>query len=392
MWGLWENPDVMDSLIKKYQGLNPNVTINYDDRSVVKPGQYKDTVMGRLSQGNAPDIVLVHNSWVSSIKDNLSAMPSGLATHDSYSQTFYPVSSSDAVIDGNVYAVPMYYDGLALVYNKAHFDEIDQTTPPTAWEEFRRVALALTIKGTDGSLVRAGAALGTADNIDFFSDIIGLMFAQAGIEAPKDLDTQAARDAVSFYTMFSKTDGVWNASMPEASNAFAQGKVSMIFVPSWNLQDIIQASSGIDIGVAPVPQAKPEEPVSWASYWMYAVPKSSANAQAAWKFIDFLSQDEQRTQLFNDSSKIRPFGAPVASVSLKPLVESSSASKYIKPILDMAPYAKSSYFAGRSGNTSQVESLRKAVSSVLSARDAAAVEDAMRLLKSELSKVSASTE
>jgi len=65
MWGLWENPEVMNDLIAQYQQLHPNVTINYEDRSVLKPlSSYKERVFTRLSEEGGPDIVRVHNSWV----------------------------------------------------------------------------------------------------------------------------------------------------------------------------------------------------------------------------------------------------------------------------------------------------------------------------------------
>jgi ABC-type glycerol-3-phosphate transport system substrate-binding protein len=92
MWGLWESPDIMDAVIKEYQGQNPNVTINYDDRSITKPDQYKETLVTRLQQGGTPDMVLVHNSWVPYIKDYLEPMPSDMLSPQDYSQRFYPVA------------------------------------------------------------------------------------------------------------------------------------------------------------------------------------------------------------------------------------------------------------------------------------------------------------
>jgi ABC-type glycerol-3-phosphate transport system substrate-binding protein len=366
VWGLWESPEVMDVVIKEFQNQNPSTTVNYEDRSVVKADQYKETVIGRLKEGDAPDVVLVHNSWMPYIKDYLEPMPSSMMSAQEYSQKYYPVITQSAVFDGKVYAVPSYYDGLVLVYNKDHFDEIDQVTPPTAWEEFRRIALALTIKSDDGNYVRAGAAIGSADNIDFFSDILGLMFAQAGVTVPDDIDNRSAQDALSFYTLFTKSDKVWSSSFQEASKSFSAEKVSMIFVPTWNLLDIVRARPGMNIGVAQVPQAISENPVSWGSFWMYAVPKSSSSASRAWEFIDFVSQDSQKLAIFNEASKVRPYGAPFGSVSLASQVGESPTSKYIKPVLDMAPYARTSYFAARSGNNAEVEALRKAVNDVIS--------------------------
>jgi len=366
MWGLWETPDIMDVIIKNYQTQENLVTVNYEDRSINNPIGYKESVFTRIKQGDLPDIIMVHNSWVPFIKDYLEPAPSDVISTADYSQRFYPVAVEASVSGDKVYAVPAHYDGLVLVYNKDHFDEIDQISPPTAWEEFRRVALALTIRNEGGGIERAGAAIGAANNIDFFSDIVGLMFAQAGVSVPSGVDSQSAQDALKFYTLFLKSDGVWSESFPEASKAFSAGKVSMIFVPTWNLLDIVRANPGMNIGVAPVPQAIAENPVSWGSFWMYAVPKSSSNSKAAWKFINFMSQDDQQLALFNESSKYRPYGAPFSSVSLASQAGQSASSQYIKPVLNTAPFAKSNVFAARSGNATEVEALRTAINEVLS--------------------------
>lgn len=366
MWGLWETPDIMEVLIKNYQTQNSLVTVNYEDRSINNPNSYKESVFTRIKQGDLPDIIMVHNSWVPFLKDYLEPAPSDVIATADYLQRFYPVAAESSVVDGQVYAVPAHHDGLVLVYNKDHFDEIDQVSPPTAWEEFRRVALALTIRTNEEGLVRAGAAIGSANNIDFFSDIVGLMFAQAGVSVPSGIDSRAAQDALSFYTIFLKSDEVWSESFPEASKAFSAGKVSMIFVPTWNLLDIVRANPGMNIGVAPVPQAVAERPVSWGSFWMYAVPKSGSNSRAAWEFINFISKDDQQLALFNEASKYRPYGAPFSSVTLAQQAGQSASSQYIKPILNTAPFAKSSVFAARAGNTTEVEALRTAVNAVLS--------------------------
>jgi ABC-type glycerol-3-phosphate transport system substrate-binding protein len=114
---------------------------------------------------------------------------------------------------------------------------------------------------------------------------------------------------------------------------------------------------------------------------MYAVPKSSAGAKEAWKFINFISQDSQELTLFSEASKYRPFGAPFASVSLAAQAGASPASMYIKPVLDTAPFAKGNYFAARSGNTREVEALRTAVNAVLSGQTS---EEALKVCKATL--------
>jgi len=371
IWGLWESPEIFSPIISKFNEQNPKVTISYEDRSVMGSSKYKETVKARLVDTVTPDVVFIHSTWVDELKDLLSPMPSGLMEVSEYSQKFYPVAYGSAVIDGKIYAAPAHYDGIALVYNVGHFNEIDQVTPPTAWEEFRRLALSLTIKDEEGGFVRSGAAIGTAENIDFFPDILGLMFAQAGVIIPEELDSKPAQDALAFYMMFAFEDEIWDDTLPEASAAFAQEKVSMIFVPSWNLLDIIKERPDLEIGVAPVPQAIPDDPVSWGSFWMYAVPKNSSNQKEAWDFINFLVQDEQQLQLFNTSSRYRTYGAPYASTGLASQVSTSTSGKYIKPVLDTATFAQTSPLVGRSGNTTYINALKTVISSLTTGQETA---------------------
>lgn len=361
VWGLWEKPEVMDMLISKYKETHPNVTINYDDRSVLKLEDYKETVYTRAAQPDSPDIIFVHNSWVPGLHGSLAPAPDSIMNAATYGSRFYDVATKSAVFDNKVYGLPLYYDGLVLVYNKKHFEEIDQKIAPTAWEEFRRVALALTVKGTDGKLVRAGAAIGTSDNIDFATDILGLMFAQAGVNIPDDLESKPATDALTFYTNFYKEDKVWDNTFPEASTAFAQEKVSMIFIPTWNLLDIVTARPDMSIGVAPVPQARPSDPAAWGSFWMSTVSGGSKNKEAAWEFIKWMSDNDQQLMYFSENSKIRKYGAPYSTPDLKSNLE---ANVYLKPALDVAPFAVSGRLAARSGNKAAVEALRFAINKI----------------------------
>lgn len=390
MWGLWEDQDVMGLLIAKYQETHPNVTINYENRSVMDLVDYKDRVVTRVQEASSEaDIVMVHNSWVPRLGPNLAEMPSSLMSVDTYTQSFYPVIVENGIVGGKIVAVPAYYDGLVLVYNKAHFAEIGQQLPPTAWEEFRRIASSLTIRGEGNTLVRGGAAIGTANNIDQFTDILGLMWAQADVGYTDNLrnrphynqleyyasvvnfmDSQRAVDALVFYTNFVKEDRVWSSDLPEATTAFIQGKASMIFVPSWQILDILLAvEDPTNVGVAAVPQAIPDDPRSWATFWMYAVPSNSPNSAAAWEFLNYLASENTQLMYFEEASKVRVFGPPYSLISLSDEVNNT----YLDPVLDTAPFAKSFEIAGRAGNARQTDALRAAVTSVLT-NDATAQE------------------
>lgn len=366
MWGLWESPEVMSSMAEKYRTDHPNVTINYDDRSVLTPEDYKERVFSRLGTESNLDVLLVHNTWVKGLSTLLSPLPTTVMDATEYKDKFYPVSEESATVEGNIYAVPAFYDGLVLVYNKDHFKEIDQLEAPTSWEEFRKIAIALTVKGTDDKLVRAGAAIGGSNNIDFAPDILGLLLSQAGVTLPDDLDSRSAQDALLFYTDFVKEYHVWDASFIEASAAFAEEKVSMIFVPTWNLLDILAAKPGLNIGVAAVPQAISSNPVSWGSFWMYAVPANSSNKAAAWEFIKFLVQTDQQKMIYEGAAKYRQYGAPYALTSMS---SDLTSNPYVGPALKTAPFAKSGIIAARAGNALQEKAIRDAINTLVNVKD-----------------------
>jgi len=366
VWGIWARKEVMDVLVQKYNEVYPDVTVNYEDRSVLKPlVDYKTRSFNRATDPSGPDVMRVHISWVPALAPSLEAMPDDIMDVETFRSIFYPVAADNLIIDGKIYGIPTFYDGLVLVYNKNHFEEIGQTEAPTAWEEFRRLALELTVKGERNRIVRAGAAMGAADNIDFFSDIIGMLFSQAQVNMPSEVELPAAYHALAFYTNFVMEDEVWTADLPEASVAFAQEKVSMIFVPTWNLLDILAARPDMNIGVAVPPQAQPDEPATWGSFWVDVVPQSSQNPLAAWSYISFLAQEEQQLLTFSEASNYRVFGPPYSLMSLSGEL---ADNPYLAPVLEAANVANTNELAARAGNRRQVDAMKEAVNSVLGGR------------------------
>ncbi len=375
VWGLWENEATMQPILQKYTAEHPSVTISYEDRSIMPLVDYKERVFTRAFEGTKPDIVMAHVSWIPRLVAGGGAweVPSGVFEAGYLDSNFFPVVKEVGVIGGSLYSLPSAYDGLVLVYNKRHFEQVGIVGPPVDWEEFRRDAISLTVRtgatgNTSAVLVRAGAAMGLADNIDHFSDVLGLMFVQAGVKIPEELDSDQAKDALTFYTNFSKEDGVWDASLPESVKAFADEKVSMILVPTWRLYELLaNMQDPAILGVAPVPQALQDTPVSWATYWTWVVPKSSPNPNESWDVIKYMVDQQQQTALFSEVSKIRPFGSIYSNV---PLAQNLATNGYLKPAIETASHAKTAEIAGRSGNRRQYDGLKQAVNDVLAGKSA----------------------
>ena len=312
-WGLWEPASVMQGVIADYEKENPNVKVNYQMQS---PKGYRTRLQSAITGGTGPDIARIHNTWLPMLGSLLSPAPPGLISASDY----YPVVTSDLVQGGNLYAVPLEIDGLALYYNVDILKE-QGAEPPTDWNSFRKLAFDLTKRSVETGIVeRAGAAMGTTSNVDHWSDILGLLILQNSGNPAKPSQA-AVQDALTFYTIFSTTDKSWDASQPNSTYAFATGTLAMMLAPSWHVAEIEAINPTLNFAVAPAPKLSGTN-VSWATYWAEAVPASGENTEAAWEFLAYLSSDETLKKLYTTQTQIRTLGEPYP----KPALASSLAS------------------------------------------------------------------
>lgn len=323
-WGLWEEKEVMEPLINAYQQKYPNVKINYQK---MDPLSYREKLVSRskAEDGNQgavekPDIFRFHNTWLPEIKDIVSPLPPTIMSGEEFDKTFYPIHKKDLKVGNYYYGLPLEIDGLVLVYNQGLFKKAGISTAPSTWDDITQIVPKLTVKDRSGKLITSGIAMGTASNVDHFSDIFGLLLLQNG-GALNKLNQEEASGALEIYRKFSEPpQGYWTEEMVNSTTAFIQEKVAMIIVPSWEIISIKAANPDIDMKVVPVPVVPGTPLISVSSYWVEGVSRFSNNQIEAWKFLKFLTEKENMTKLYEIESKIRPFGEPYSRVDLAPLL------------------------------------------------------------------------
>jgi len=324
-WGLWEEKEVIDPLIKEYQKANPNVQITYEKKSEI---DYRKKLLTWIRNGNGPDIFRFHNTWIPEMRlpdPNtqqlvLSTLPESVMSVDEYEKTFYPIHVKDLKMGKNIYGIPLMIDGLVLLVNVDLLKKAGISSVPTNWDEMVSVASQVTVKGKDNTLVTAGFAAGTANNVAHFSDIFGLMLLLNGGDLTK-LDQAEASGALQAYRRFAEDpNNVWSELMPNSPIAFAQGKVAMIFAPSWEIHAIKATAPDLNFSVVPIPNPPGEKQFSIASYWVEGVSIKSTHQIEAWKFLTYLSSKEGQTKMFEIQSNLRMFGTPYSRMDLADLL------------------------------------------------------------------------
>ena len=361
-WGLWEEESVMGAVIADFEAKYPKIKVNYVKNS---HDNYRTRLAGRLTKDaeatEVPDIYRIHASWLPMFMDNLAVVPDETSTKIGLENDFYDVYKRDLKIDGGFRAIPLMYDGLALFYNKKLLSAGGIELPRTWWD-LESAAGKLTVTNEEGQIRVAGAALGMTENVDHWSDIVGLMMKQNGVDLTVDSEanSQKIANVLSFYTLFANKTKCWQGYLPNSTQLFASGNLAFYFGPSWRVFNIGEMNPSLDYGVARVPQlptlteAGPEDMenlgnesltnISWSSYWVEGVNNKSDKKSEAFLFLEFLTRKENLAKMYESGSQIRAFGEISPR---KSMIEEMRANTKVAPFVEGADMAFSGWTNSR---------------------------------------------
>jgi multiple sugar transport system substrate-binding protein len=312
---------------------------------ILRPAEYENVLLNALAEDKGPDIFSLHNTWVNKYAGKIEPFPDsitvpfsrvegtikkevvtelrttpGLSIRELKNQ-FIDIVAEDVVLNtaavepekGNkekIFALPLAGDSMALFYNKDILNAAGIPEPPAYWDDFQRNVTQLTKQDKQGNIIQSGAAMGTAKNVDRYSDLLSVLMMQNGTvmvkdgeaafdKMPSDLigrKNPPGQDAVIFYTDFANpamSVYTWNDKMPNALQAFTSGLTAFYFGYSYNLPDIRAKAPKLNLGIAKLPQIRDNPEVNFANYWVESVSKKSKNINWAWDFIRFAASSEQ---------------------------------------------------------------------------------------------------
>lgn len=373
-WGLWEAKGTVEPIINDYQRLHPNITIDYVKED---SKEYRERLQAAISRGQGPDIFRFHNTWVPMLTNELAPVPKNVYSDGEFTSSFFPVAVSDLKVNGNFYGIPLEIDGLMLFYNEDILKNANVSVPGS-WIDVQNATGRLTVK-ENGRIVTSGLALGLTENVEHFSDVLGLMMLQNGVELHKSLFScsdssvkSCASEALSFYHRFSEPpNNVWDPTLENSVVAFARGRAAMMFGPSWEVDTIRAINPDLNFKTAKVPQLPCNSQncpiINWATYWVEGVSSKSSNRDEAWAFLKYFSSPEVMKKYYALQIQERKvLGEPYSRVELANTLHDNA---YLAPLLEMAPTMKSFPLASRTQdgetglNTSLIKYMQDAVNS-----------------------------
>jgi ABC-type glycerol-3-phosphate transport system substrate-binding protein len=356
-WRVFDDVDAFDDVIAAYSQLHPNITINYRK---FRFEEYEQALLEALAEDRGPDIFTVSEGWIKEYESKIAPMPPEITLAYQFTKgtikkeiayelrttpspslreikaDFADTVYEDVVLDGKVYGLPMSLETLIMLYNKDILNKSGIAQTPKTWKAFQEAVQKSTRFDTEGNIIQSGAALGTAYNIDRNFDVISILMMQNGANMTDasgrttfSVNTQdkynPGIEALRFYLDFAspvKSVYSWNADMSHSFDAFLSGNLAFTFGYNYHIPSVKSRAPKLNLGIAPIPQINPDNPVNYANYWVEGVSKKSAYIDEAWDFIIFA------TNKYNVGSFLERTQRPTA---LKELLSTQTDDEELYP-------------------------------------------------------------
>jgi multiple sugar transport system substrate-binding protein len=323
IWGT-DSPTAFSKMLEAYSGpgSGTNSEIKYTQ---IDSTNYAKTLLSAFAAGTGPDIFEIGNRDLPQWQQVATPVPATLATTFSLvtlQNDFPTVVQQDFVSGGQVYALPLSIDTLAMIYNKDLFDTAGVATVPKTWEDLQADIPQLRSVNGQGQIARSAVALGGSEaSVANAPDIIFLLMMQNGAKmnggdgttavfATDQTGSNAGINAFNYYLSFSNSGSqnyTWNEALGDSLDSFIQGHTAVIFDYSSALASIKAKAPFLNYGVSTMPQpANATIAVNYAKYNGLAVSRNSPQYAAAWQFLISLTTSPASEKIYTDAAGTPP--------------------------------------------------------------------------------------
>ncbi|MDY5437404.1 sugar ABC transporter substrate-binding protein [Peptostreptococcus porci] len=272
----------LDSGILAFEKENPNTKIE-----IISVGweELNSKIVQLYQAGEAPDIMLTGSRTLKQLADMGAAEDLTNYITDSFKSKRVENVLDTAKIDGKQFGIPMAFSSRALYYRS---DLI--TTPPTTWDELLSTAIDVHTKNNiSGFAIPTDLTSGTDEILNFIYQNNGRIVDEKGnfvINSKENIET------VDFLKKFTKAgipDPV-STSRSDQVTLFKNGKLAMFVSGPWEKEELDKGIEKTPYKVAVLPKGKVSAETLVTD--SYVISSKSTNKEMAWKFVEFMGQQE----------------------------------------------------------------------------------------------------
>lgn len=309
VWGTLPREQISDYL-NDFNMSNSDYSVVYEH---IPEADFYQSLIVALANNTQPDLVIFSSEIFAQIKDKLYITPFQAYSERTFRNT--NIDGSQIFIDkAGVYAFPLVVDPLVVYYNRDILAAQNIISPPTTWTELVRIIPFVTKRTTQNVINQSTIAMGEADNISRYRDILSTLFLQTGnsimsFDATTNLpvstlsvggDTESGQfptaEALTFYTNFANTSNrsySWHRAMPEALDYFLSGKSAFYIGRASELFTIQSRNPNLNFDVMEMFQRDEIiRPITFGSFTAVGVLRSAPNFSAAYTVAGLLSNTQ----------------------------------------------------------------------------------------------------
>jgi multiple sugar transport system substrate-binding protein len=281
----------LGDMVKAFESANPDIKVKVD---IVDYKNYYTKLNTQIASGDAPDVFEVgYENFVSyAAKNTLKDLTPIIAKDTTFKPEIYKGLAYDSFkYSGKQYGVVESFSDVVLFYNKDLFDKKQVEYPKADWTWKQELEAAEKL--TDAK----SGVWGTYSPIQFYEFYKTIAQNGGGIwsaDGKPTVNSKQNIEALNWMLDKAKKYKVSPAlnddtfNQPDADlNAFKAGKIAMLRAGIWNFGRFADASFKWDIALEPGNTKK--------AHHFFAdglvVSDKTKNADAAWKFIKFMSSD-----------------------------------------------------------------------------------------------------
>jgi multiple sugar transport system substrate-binding protein len=278
--------------IEEFEEAHPDISVEVE---TVPYADYQQRLTLAVEGGNPPDIATLDQIWQAQFADAGAVIPLDDYVAESESVTednFFPGAWESALWDGQVWGVPFNVDVWQFTYyNQALLEEagVDPSQLET-WEGLTEAAEALTGDGQYGVGLfgQAYESLTVVMNSFVFSNGGEIIDADGVCR----LDEPEAIEALEYLASLAPyaPEGVLGASNEDMRELFLNETLATEWWPA--LEQPTLQDSDVDWGFAVGTAPEGQTPIGTYGGWNLAIFEGAENPDAAWQFIEFLTDPE----------------------------------------------------------------------------------------------------
>lgn len=287
--------DIVQGLVSDFNAEYPDITIDIETLAF---DQMRDKLIASF-QSSEPtyDLIVADNPWMDDfapagflepLDDRISNTP------DFDHEDFFGPLREIADVDGVTYGVPFYNYALGYLYNEQTLNGAGVAVPTTL-NELVETSQALT----EGD--QTGLAMQPQRGYKIFEEWANFLFAAGGSIYNEDgsgaLDSSEAQAALEAYIELYNTSAPENSlnwAFDEAFRSVSTGQSAAMVSYNWNLPALNTPDAGDQAGnfkLATMPGGK-----QVLGSWSWAIPSNSAESDAAWAFVSWLTSKDVDVQ------------------------------------------------------------------------------------------------